>query len=42
LCAVIWHLLVSHPILQARGTDWERTAAPKDAANTDQVPRFTS
>jgi D-sedoheptulose 7-phosphate isomerase len=23
LCAVIWHLLVSHPLLQRRGTKWE-------------------
>jgi D-sedoheptulose 7-phosphate isomerase len=23
LCAVIWHLLVSHPLLQRKGTKWE-------------------
>jgi D-sedoheptulose 7-phosphate isomerase len=23
LCAVVWHLLVSHPALQRRGTHWE-------------------
>jgi D-sedoheptulose 7-phosphate isomerase len=23
LCAVVWHLLVSHPLLQSRGTKWE-------------------
>jgi D-sedoheptulose 7-phosphate isomerase len=23
LCAVIWHLLVSHPLLQTKGTKWE-------------------
>ena len=23
LCAVIWHLLVSHPVLQRKGTKWE-------------------
>ena len=26
LCAVIWHLLVSHPLLQARATRWESLA----------------
>lgn len=27
LCAVIWHLLVSHPILQINATRWEEVAA---------------
>ncbi|HEX2785680.1 MAG TPA: sugar isomerase, partial [Ilumatobacteraceae bacterium] len=27
LCAVIWHLLVSHPMLQRAGTHWEQVAA---------------
>jgi D-sedoheptulose 7-phosphate isomerase len=27
LCAVIWHLLVSHPALQLNGTHWEAVAA---------------
>jgi D-sedoheptulose 7-phosphate isomerase len=30
LCAVVWHLLVSHPALQLTGTKWESiTAAPR-------------
>jgi D-sedoheptulose 7-phosphate isomerase len=28
LCAVVWHLLVSHPALKARDTKWESVAAP--------------
>ena len=33
LCAVIWHLLVSHPALKARGDKWEirRMSARRDA-----------
>lgn len=27
LCAVVWHLLVSHPILQLTTTHWEQVAA---------------
>jgi D-sedoheptulose 7-phosphate isomerase len=27
LCAVVWHLLVSHPILQLKATHWEQVAA---------------
>jgi D-sedoheptulose 7-phosphate isomerase len=27
LCAVIWHLLVSHPMLQQTSTHWEQVAA---------------
>jgi D-sedoheptulose 7-phosphate isomerase len=27
LCAVVWHLLVSHPLLQRAGTRWESLAA---------------
>jgi D-sedoheptulose 7-phosphate isomerase len=23
MCAVVWHLLVSHPLLQRRSTKWE-------------------
>lgn len=30
LCAVIWHLLVSHPLLQQTGTKWESLAAGRD------------
>ena len=26
LCAVVWHLLVSHPALQTHGTKWEGVA----------------
>jgi D-sedoheptulose 7-phosphate isomerase len=29
LCAVVWHLLVSHPALKRSATKWESTAAPK-------------
>ena len=25
MCALLWHLLVSHPLLQASGTKWEST-----------------
>lgn len=28
LCAVVWHLLVSHPVLQSNATKWESVAAP--------------
>ncbi len=27
ICAVVWHLLVSHPVLQQRSTKWEAVAA---------------
>jgi D-sedoheptulose 7-phosphate isomerase len=27
LCAVVWHLLVSHPVLQTTATKWESVAA---------------
>jgi D-sedoheptulose 7-phosphate isomerase len=27
VCAVVWHLLVSHPLLKAAPTKWEQTAA---------------
>jgi D-sedoheptulose 7-phosphate isomerase len=27
LCAVVWHLLVSHPALQLNGTHWEQVTA---------------
>lgn len=29
LCAVVWHLLVSHPALKAVQTKWESVAAPR-------------
>lgn len=29
LCAVLWHLLVSHPVLQRAATKWESVSAPK-------------
>jgi D-sedoheptulose 7-phosphate isomerase len=28
LCAVVWHLLVSHPLLKATGTKWESVLSP--------------
>lgn len=31
LCAVVWHLLVSHPLLQRVPTKWERSAPPTSA-----------
>jgi D-sedoheptulose 7-phosphate isomerase len=31
LCAVVWHLLVSHPRLQRVGTRWESLAAARDS-----------
>ena len=30
LCAVVWHLLVSHPALAAHATKWESVEAPKE------------
>ncbi len=42
LFAMIWHLLVSHPILQARGTHWEQVAAMKAVADGDRLARLTS
>jgi len=30
LCAVIWHLLVSHPLLQVAGTKWEGLVPAQD------------
>jgi D-sedoheptulose 7-phosphate isomerase len=32
LCAVVWHLLVSHPELQRSSTKWESTVSPSDAS----------
>lgn len=32
LCAVVWHLLVSHPLLARTGTKWEQVAAVDSAA----------
>jgi D-sedoheptulose 7-phosphate isomerase len=31
LCAVVWHLLVSHPDLQVEATKWESAIAAEDA-----------
>jgi D-sedoheptulose 7-phosphate isomerase len=31
LCAVVWHLLVSHPDLQRAATKWESAAQPTGA-----------
>jgi D-sedoheptulose 7-phosphate isomerase len=36
LCAVVWHLLVSHPVLQRSATKWERSVELGDA--TDAAP----
>jgi D-sedoheptulose 7-phosphate isomerase len=33
LCAVVWHLLVSHPLLQRAATKWERSVKPGDATD---------
>jgi D-sedoheptulose 7-phosphate isomerase len=33
LCAVVWHLLVSHPILARTGTKWETVVADDPAAS---------
>jgi D-sedoheptulose 7-phosphate isomerase len=30
LCAVVWHLLVSHPVLQRTGAKWESVSAPAE------------
>jgi D-sedoheptulose 7-phosphate isomerase len=32
LCAVVWHLLVSHPTLQRSATKWESSTGSADAA----------
>jgi len=32
MCAVVWHLMVSHPALKARVTKWESTAATETPA----------
>ncbi len=32
LCAVVWHLLVSHPLLQTSPTKWESAAGPTAAS----------
>lgn len=32
LCAVVWHLLVTHPLLARTGTKWEQVAAVDRAA----------
>jgi D-sedoheptulose 7-phosphate isomerase len=36
LCAVVWHLLVSHPVLQRSATKWERSVELGDT--TDAAP----
>jgi D-sedoheptulose 7-phosphate isomerase len=39
LCAVVWHLLVSHPALQQQSTRWEELAEKvPDAATAPRVP----
>jgi D-sedoheptulose 7-phosphate isomerase len=37
LCAVLWHLLVSHPLLQQKSTRWEGLAG-----RADEAPRAPS
>jgi D-sedoheptulose 7-phosphate isomerase len=37
-CAVIWHLLVSHPALQLRATKWESTQATTQTGETSRRP----
>ncbi len=37
LCAVVWHLLVSHPQLQRVSTKWEAVAAPASIPRSDGV-----
>ena len=32
LCAVVWHLLVSHPALQTSATKWESAAGPVETS----------
>jgi D-sedoheptulose 7-phosphate isomerase len=34
LCAVMWHLLVSHPALQLAATKWESLAGPPETEST--------
>jgi D-sedoheptulose 7-phosphate isomerase len=40
LCAVVWHLLVSHPLLARTGTKWEQVQAaePVAPANAGKQP----
>lgn len=38
LCAVVWHLLVSHPALQQSATKWESLAAPAPVGEPARVP----
>jgi D-sedoheptulose 7-phosphate isomerase len=40
LCAVLWHLLVSHPALQQSATKWEAVGAR--AASAPEAPRLPS
>jgi len=37
LCAVVWHLLVSHPRLQKVSTKWEAVAAPASTQRSNVV-----
>jgi D-sedoheptulose 7-phosphate isomerase len=38
LCAVVWHLLVSHPALKVSQTKWEQTAAQAPQAEASATP----
>jgi D-sedoheptulose 7-phosphate isomerase len=40
LCAVLWHLLVSHPALQQQATKWE--AVGSRGATAPEAPRLPS
>jgi len=37
LCAVVWHLLVSHPALAKNRTKWESTEIPKASGTSREV-----
>jgi D-sedoheptulose 7-phosphate isomerase len=34
MCAVVWHLLVSHPALKVRATKWESAVTQESQAKT--------
>jgi D-sedoheptulose 7-phosphate isomerase len=38
-CAVVWHLLVSHPALQVAGTKWETTGPPQSGESMEEPAR---
>ncbi|MGZ4672115.1 MAG: SIS domain-containing protein [Ilumatobacteraceae bacterium] len=40
LCAVVLHLLVSHPNLRAQPTHWELVAATKATTDANRLPRL--